>query len=61
MNLKTEDSYRKCSESEFRCENNKCIQGKFKCDYDDDCGDGSDESDRLCRGEDLSILRVKIL
>ncbi|CAL1548074.1 unnamed protein product [Lymnaea stagnalis] len=46
---KCRDSYRKCSESEFRCANNKCIQGRFKCDHDDDCGDASDEKDSLCK------------
>ena len=35
--------YRDCSESEFRCKNHKCISGKWRCDYDNDCGDNSDE------------------
>ena len=36
-------SYRECSESEFRCANNKCIPNRWRCDLDDDCGDNSDE------------------
>ena len=27
--------YRQCSESEFRCSNDKCIPGRWKCDHDD--------------------------
>lgn len=36
-------SYRECSESEFRCANNKCIPNRWRCDLDDDCGDNTDE------------------
>lgn len=27
----------------LRCNNNKCIPGRWQCDYESDCGDGSDE------------------
>ena len=36
--------YRSCSESEFRCDNHKCVRGHWRCDHDNDCGDGSDEN-----------------
>ncbi len=36
--------YSTCNpETEFACENSKCIRMAYKCDGDDDCGDGSDE------------------
>ncbi len=34
---------RQCSESEFGCTNGRCIAGRWKCDGDNDCSDGSDE------------------
>lgn len=34
---------RQCSESEFACTNGRCIAGRWKCDGDHDCSDGSDE------------------
>ena len=33
----------------FQCENKVCINNYLVCDYEDDCGDGSDESDQLCK------------
>ncbi|XP_054168279.1 sortilin-related receptor-like [Oppia nitens] len=34
-----------CSNEEFMCDNGLCIQKLWKCDRDNDCGDGSDERD----------------
>ena len=38
-----------CSKEQFTCQNKKCIEQYFRCDGNDDCGDGSDETDG-CRG-----------
>ena len=32
-----------CANSDFVCTNNLCIPRLWRCDGDDDCGDGSDE------------------
>lgn len=32
-----------CTNSDFVCANNMCIPRLWRCDGDDDCGDGSDE------------------
>lgn len=33
-----------CKAGEFMCQNRQCIPKHFVCDHDNDCGDGSDES-----------------
>ncbi|XP_071869087.1 low-density lipoprotein receptor isoform X8 [Bombus fervidus] len=42
------DSPHKCTDSEFKCANNKCIPGAWHCDGEDDCHDGSDEDPTVC-------------
>ena len=32
-----------CAPDEFQCLNNRCISNHFYCDFDNDCGDNSDE------------------
>ncbi len=39
---------RNCTESEFRCNNLRCIRSRYKCDHQDDCGDNSDEALKVC-------------
>ncbi|XP_043197541.1 uncharacterized protein LOC122368017 [Amphibalanus amphitrite] len=34
-----------CLKGHFHCANGNCVNGAFKCDGEDDCGDMSDESD----------------
>ncbi|XP_045468348.1 sushi, von Willebrand factor type A, EGF and pentraxin domain-containing protein 1 isoform X2 [Harmonia axyridis] len=34
-----------CPEGSFHCSNGRCINEKFRCDKQDDCGDSSDEVD----------------
>ena len=31
-----------------QCDNGRCVLLRYRCDDDDDCGDGSDESTDLC-------------
>ena len=41
---------RKCDADKFLCDNGRCIPNDWKCDFDDDCGDGSDEKEEWgCR------------
>ena len=32
-----------CDSDEFVCDNNICIDSRWVCDHDNDCGDNSDE------------------
>lgn len=39
----------KCQESgDFKCKNGKCIPLRWRCDFDMDCSDGSDEDPTMC-------------
>lgn len=37
-----------CGTRHFKCENGECIDKENKCDFRDDCVDGSDEFDEVC-------------
>jgi hypothetical protein len=36
-------------ETEFACKNGRCIPKLWMCDFDNDCGDDSDEPAYMCR------------
>lgn len=39
----------KCQEAgDFKCKNGKCIPLRWRCDFDMDCSDGSDEDPSMC-------------
>ncbi|MBN3296498.1 LRP2 protein, partial [Amia calva] len=38
----------------FRCDNGYCISWRKRCNQNDDCGDGSDESEEVCREPTLA-------
>ena len=37
-----------CSETEFACSSGRCIPARWQCDREQDCDDGSDESEDIC-------------
>uniref|UniRef100_A0A9L0IKU4 Low-density lipoprotein receptor-related protein 2 n=1 Tax=Equus asinus TaxID=9793 RepID=A0A9L0IKU4_EQUAS len=42
------DNGTRCDSSKFTCLNGHCISEQWKCDNDNDCGDGSDELESVC-------------
>ncbi|PRD29515.1 UNVERIFIED_CONTAM: Vldlr [Trichonephila clavipes] len=51
MPLLMNTKLRTCSETEFKCENSKCVPVRWLCDNEDDCGDKSDEHPRQCQNK----------
>ncbi|PRD29637.1 UNVERIFIED_CONTAM: Vldlr [Trichonephila clavipes] len=39
---------RTCSETEFKCNNGRCIPNRWQCDLENDCLDNSDEDPTIC-------------
>merc|ERR1719322_29370 len=40
-----------CEEKgDFRCRNRRCIPKRWLCDFENDCGDNTDESEETCAG-----------
>ncbi|XP_029461540.1 low-density lipoprotein receptor-related protein 2 isoform X2 [Rhinatrema bivittatum] len=42
------DNGTRCEGGQFTCLNGHCIPERWKCDNDNDCGDGSDELESVC-------------
>ncbi len=49
MSFPVTDNRRCDPDSEFQCKNNRCIPKLWVCDFDNDCGDDSDEPAYQCR------------
>ena len=46
--ISDDDDYPACEESQFRCNNSRCIRESYVCDSDNDCRDNSDEDAHIC-------------
>ncbi|KAF6216068.1 hypothetical protein GE061_000406 [Apolygus lucorum] len=44
---------KECSLRQFQCTNGRCVQQKWMCDGEDDCGDNSDETAPQCSGVEV--------
>ena len=40
-----DESLEKCTADQFKCDNGRCINKPWLCDYECDCEDGSDEGE----------------
>src|SRR5205814_1274620 len=46
---------RECdTQTQFKCNNGKCIPKLWFCDFEDDCGDNSDEPAHRCRNKNCT-------
>lgn len=49
-----------CGPQHFQCNNNRCIDLKWKCDGDNDCGDSSDEIG-CCKYYSVPLFCTKLI
>lgn len=47
-----------CSPNQFQCNNTRCVPFVWRCDNDNDCGDGSDEPEN-CRALECQEAHFK--
>uniref|UniRef100_A0A8C6GNP5 Low-density lipoprotein receptor-related protein 8 n=1 Tax=Mus spicilegus TaxID=10103 RepID=A0A8C6GNP5_MUSSI len=49
---------RTCADSDFTCDNGHCIPERWKCDGEEECPDGSDESKATCSSEECPAEKL---
>ncbi|OBS78203.1 hypothetical protein A6R68_19405, partial [Neotoma lepida] len=49
---------RTCADSDFTCDNGHCIPERWKCDGEEECPDGSDESKATCSREECPAEKL---